>query len=417
MIQDLRLYQPRPSQKAVFDSKARFLIVDAGRRWGKSLTALNWLLKSAWEQRGENWWVVPIYKIGLISWRKLVAGVPSEAVKKLSQVEMRMELISGGAIEIRSADNPENLRGEGIKSLVIDEAARVQPEAWQEVLRPSLSDTGGRALFISTPKGRNFFFDLWTKGQDPLQGVYQSWKYPSWDNPKIPQSDIAQARESLPSDVFKQEYEGEFLEDSAGVFRNIKACIRGDLERPVDGKRYYGGLDLARLTDFTVLAIIDDDNHLCFFDRFNKIDWTFQKARIIEAVKAYNAKLCVDATGVGDPIVEDLRREGLKVEPFKFTSDSKNDLIQSLAIAFEQGKISIPPIKELVNELMIFEYEIGKTGNVRYSAPTGYHDDCVVGLALANWAAAKPRKMGLFNYFRDQYEEAKKQEESSKEGR
>ena len=136
MIQELRLYNPKPSQKAVFDSKARFLVMDCGRRWGKSLTALNWLLKSAWEQGGENFWVVPIYKIGAIAWRKLEAGVPRGAIKRISQVEMRMELISGGAIEIRSADNPENLRGEGIMNLVVDEAARVSREAWEEHCGP-----------------------------------------------------------------------------------------------------------------------------------------------------------------------------------------------------------------------------------------------------------------------------------------
>ena len=408
MIQKLQLYHPRPSQKMLFDSQARFLIWACGRRWGKTISAENWSLRNTWELKGENWWVCPIYKIGLIAWRRLEAAVPREAVRKISQGEMRMELVSGGAIEVRSADNPENLRGEGLTSLVIDEAARVSREAWEEALRPSLSDTAGRALFISTPKGRNWFFDLWTRGQDQSQGIYESWRFPSWDNPKIPQEDIEQARASLPADVFRQEFEAEFLEDSAGVFRNIKACIRGELQRPVEGKRYYAGLDLARLTDFTVLAILDSDNHLCFFDRFNRIDWTFQKRRIIESVKAYNAKVSVDSTGVGDPIFEDLRREGLSVEGFKFTSESKNDLIQSLAIAFEQEKISIPPIKELINELMTFEYEIGKTGNVRYGAPEGYHDDCVIGLALANWSATKNREPNFLTFTRGAWETAAK---------
>ena len=189
---------------------------------------------------------------------------------------------------------------------------------------------------------------------------------------------------------------------------------------------------MARVTDFTVLSIVDNNNHLCFFDRFNRIDWSWQKARIIESVRAYNAKLCVDSTGIGDPIFEDLRRAGLNVESFKFTSDSKNDLIQSLAIAFEQGKISIPPIKELVNELMIFEYEMGKTGNIRYSAPEGYHDNAVISLALANWSKGTvERSSGIIDWmragcpsssagqgaysFRKVYEDARRRLQESKE--
>lgn len=394
---NLRLFCPRESEKLIFESMARFMIMDAGRRWGKTLSAINWLLEGTWKYGGENWWVVPIYKIGRIAWRRLTGCVPKRAIRDCSKVEMRMELISGGSIEIRSADNPENLRGEGLKRLVIDEAARVPRDAWEESLRPSLSDNQGRALFISTPKGRNWFFDLWTKGQDPLQkNNFESWKFPTWDNPKITKADVDQARESLPADVFQQEYEAEFLEDSAGVFRNIKSCIKGILEKPDKDKTYYAGLDLARLTDFTVLSIIDQNKHLVFFDRFNKIDWTYQKARIIESIKNYKAKLLMDSTGIGDPILDDLSRALVNIEGFKFTNESKKDLIQSLAISFEQDKITIPEIKELVNELSIFEYEMTRSGNVRYSAPEGYHDDCVISLALANWCCNEGNLMPGF---------------------
>lgn len=394
---NLRLFCPRESEKLIFESMARFMIMDAGRRWGKTLSAINWLLEGTWKYGGENWWVVPIYKIGRIAWRRLIGCVPKRAIRDCSKVEMRMELISGGSIEIRSADNPENLRGEGLKRLVIDEAARVLRDAWEESLRPSLSDNQGRALFISTPKGRNWFFDLWTKGQDPLQkNNFESWKFPTWDNPKITKADVDQARESLPADVFQQEYEAEFLEDSAGVFRNIKSCIKGILEEPHKDKTYYAGLDLARLTDFTVLSIIDQNKHLVFFDRFNKIDWTYQKARIIESIKNYKAKLLMDSTGIGDPILDDLSRALVNIEGLKFTNESKKDLIQSLAISFEQNKITIPEIKELVNELSIFEYEMTRSGNVRYSAPEGYHDDCVISLALANWCCNEGNLMPGF---------------------
>jgi phage FluMu gp28-like protein len=384
-------YAPRPSQNLVFASSARFLAVDAGRRWGKSLTGLNWLLQGACEAPGsESWWVAPVYSQSLMAYRKLSsaarAGGAELAFKKKSDSEMRIEFINGSAMTFKSADKPDNLRGEGLARVVLDEAARTKRDVWEEVLRPAVSDTAGKVLFISTPKGKNWFYELWTRGQDPLQREFASWRYPTSDNPKVPAGDIEQARQSLPVDVFNQEYLAEFLDSNAGVFRNVKACIgsvRGD---PQLGRTYRAGLDLARLTDFTVLTILDDLGHQIFFDRFNLLDWAIQKQRIISAIQKYKAQLLLDSTGIGDPIYDDLQRAGLMVSGYKFTAESKKKLIELLMLSFEQRKILILDEPTQRNELDIFEYTIGQSGMVHYAAPEGYHDDCVIALALANWA-------------------------------
>jgi len=386
---NIKGFSPRPSQREVLDAPQRFLTVDAGRRWGKSLSGLNWLLKGACERIGESWWLAPIYSQSKMAFRTLVTaahkGQAEAAFKSISHSELRVELINGSAITFKSADNPDNLRGEGLNRVVMDEASRVQREVWEEVLRPAVSDTGGKVLFISTPKGKNWFYELWTRGYDPAHPDYRSWKFPTSDNPKVPAADIEQARQSLPVDVFSQEYLAEFLDNNAGVFRNVKARIGSTVSEPVPGEQYVAGLDLARLTDFTVLTILDSKGRQVYFDRFNLLDWAVQKERIITVIRKYKASLLLDSTGIGDPIYDDLSRAGLTAAGYKFTNDSKKKLIEALMIAFEQSKILVLDEKVQTNELDIFEYKIGQSGTVHYSAPEGYHDDCVIALALAWW--------------------------------
>lgn len=388
-------YHPREDQRPVFDARARFLVLDAGRRWGKTITGLNWQLQGICAEGGESWWIAPIYPQSKMVFRKLLSaarrGGADRVLKDVSHSELRIEFINGAVAWYKSGDNPDNLRGEGIRRAIVDEAARVKREVWEEVLRPAVSDTGGRILFISTPKGKNWFYELWCRGQDPLQPEYESWKYPTSSNPKVSSADIEQARQTLPVDVFSQEYLAEFLENQAGVFRNVKDCIGSVRSEPVSGRSYFAGLDLARLTDFTVLTILDDLGHQVFIDRFNLLDWAVQKQRIISTVKRYGAQLLLDSTGIGDPIHDDLRRAGLAVAGYKFTAESKQLLIEALQMAFDQLRIKILDDVVQRNELEIFEYEIGRSGAVRYSAPEGYHDDTVVALALAWWLYAGPK--------------------------
>ena len=394
---NIQLFDPRPSQLEVLSHPARFKAADCGRRFGKTIMGENWLSEGACNEGGENWWISPIYPQSKAVFRDMTAafrrGGADAAFKDVSQSEFRIEFVNGAVVHFKSGDNPETLRGAGLKRVVVDEAARVKRDVWEEVLRPAVSDTGGKVLFISTPKGKNWFYALWIRGQDKLQSDFKSWKFPTSDNPKVSPEDIEQARQSLPVDVFNQEYLAEFLENSAGVFRNIPACIGSCREEPLPGKAYFAGLDLARLTDFTVLSILDQAARQVYWDRFNLLDWTVQKERIIPVIRRYKARLNVDSTGVGDPIYEDLRRAGLDVMGYKFTADSKKKLIETLMIGFDQKKLSILDEKIQTNELDIFEYTIGSSGMVHYSAPEGYHDDTVIALALAYWLIAGPSIM------------------------
>lgn len=381
-------YTPRPSQREIFDARERFLEVDAGRRFGKTVTGLNWGLEGICKEGGPVWWIAPSYAQAKMAYRTLISAGRAggaRAIASTSDSELRLVFANGEVFEFKTGENPDNLRGAGIKRVILDEAARLRPEVWKEVVRPAVSDTKGRALFLTTPKGKNWFYELWLRGLPGEDPEFKSWKFPTWDNPKVPPEDIVHARASLPADVFAQEYAAEFLDNAAGVFRRVREAIGSERREPEDGREYFAGLDLARLTDFTTLTILNDAAEQVYFDRYNLLDWAVQKRRIVQDVSRYGARLLMDSTGIGDPILDDLVRSDLIVEGYKFTQESKKALIEGLMMGFEQGRLRILDEPTQTNELEIFEYEIGKTGKVHYSAPEGYHDDTVMALALAYW--------------------------------
>jgi len=389
-------YIPHPGQKRLHDSNTRFKICAMGRRWGKTLACVYEILQVAVNNPHKVClWVAPVYQQTKIAWR-FMSDIPSPVIKRKSVQDMEIELMNGSLIKFGSTEKWENLKGIGIDHLVIDEAAMIKRDAWEEALRPALADKKGRAIFISTPKGKNWFYELFTRGNDPSLPQYESFTFPTSNNPYIDPAEIEYARLTIPDRAFRQEFLAEFLDDGAGVFRNIKGCFKGDsLGSPNVDWPYVMGADIAKHQDFTVITVLDKNRHVVDFVRFNKIDWPFQKQRIAEFAKKWNnAKVILDATGVGDVVYDDLSRAGLNISPYKFTNESKKVLIEGLAVDMEQNRISYPDCPEIqvmVGELEIFGYEVTRSGNVRYNAPEGYHDDCVISLALANWGSRSAR--------------------------
>ncbi|MBA4495107.1 terminase large subunit domain-containing protein [Paenactinomyces guangxiensis] len=385
----IKLYRPHPGQIPMHQSTARFRVATCGRRFGKSFMAANEIVKHAWENPNHLcWWTAPTYK-QCRNIYELVKRHFKGAIKSFRESPvMEINFLSGGKIQFHSLEKFDNLRGFAVNFLVVDEAADVKEEAWTAVLRPTLSDTNGRAIIISTPKGKNWFYHIWTRGQDPEFLQYESWRFPTSANPYIAPQEIEEAKASIPSDIFRQEYEAEFLDDAAGVFRGIRQCVKGSFEEPEPGRAYVLGLDVAKTTDFTVLTCVDvKTGHVVAWERFNKLDYTLQMDRVETTARKFNnAKILMDSTGVGDPLLEMAVRRGLDVEGYTLTNVTKQHLIEHLAVRIERQEISYPDIPVLLNELDMFQYEITRAGNIRYNAPEGQHDDSVISLALAVWA-------------------------------
>lgn len=263
-------------------------------------------------QGGRAWWVAPSYRMSEVGWRPL-RRIGNRIGADVRKVDRQILVPGGGEVTVRSADDPDSLRGEGLDFIVLDECAFIIEEAWTEALRPALSDRQGRAMFISTPKGRNWYWRLYQQGQSDTTGEWQSWRFPTSANPYIQPSEIEAARATLPDLVFRQEYLAEFLENEGAVFRNIAACLVPNDQTPEmhAGHDIVAGIDLAKQQDFTAISIYCKTcRREVYLDRYNQIDYTFQVKRIGSLLKAWNVQQAVvDATGVGDPIVEALQRD------------------------------------------------------------------------------------------------------------
>lgn len=383
-------------QRIVKADGARFRVLNCGRRWGKTALGVLECIEVAL-RGGRAWWVAPSYKMATPGWRGLAEiahQIPGAAILK---GERTVVMPSGGVVSVRSADDPASLRGEGLDFVVLDEAAYMAEEAWAESIRPALSDRNGRALIISTPNGRNWF---WREYQRGLAGEddYISHTFPTSANPYIPASEIDAARKQVPENIFRQEYLAEFLEDSGAVFRSIMGCVYSEAPptEPERGHVYVMGADWAQVTDFTVFYVMDaTTRRVVDGDRFNSLEWAIQRDRLqVMATKWKPRVILAEANSIGGPNIEALQRKGLPVKAFTTTAASKADAVQSLALAFEQGEIMIPNDPVLIGELQAFE-ATKRANGWTYSAPEGSHDDCVIALALAWQAGMEPRVASL----------------------
>lgn len=368
-------------------STARFKLLACGRRWGKTkIGAVEFLLMLlGCPDRSVGYCVAPTYSHTKKQWKEILYYCPKEIIVAINRADHTIHLIGDREIQFKSADAVDSMRGESVAVLWMDEGGQIAEDRWTLELRPALMDTHGRAIFTGTPCGKNWYFQLWTRGQDTSQTDYKSWSFSSYTNPYLDPKEIDEFKRDMPELAYRQEILGEFLDDIGSVFRRIRDCIGGILEEPRSNKHYVVGCDLAKHEDFTVLCVLDNDGHLCAFDRFSQLDWTFQQERIINLCEKYRARLLLDSTGVGDPIYDNLKRSGLRVEGYKFTNASKADLIENLSLAIDNKTISYPDVPVLLSELSLFGYKKSQAGVTSYNAPEGYHDDAVIALALATW--------------------------------
>jgi len=376
------------NQSIVFNHPARFKVACCGRRWGKTRGAGNWVVKKSMydEKFDESWWIAPTYaqsKMVFKEYNRLFRDV----ITNKNESELRCDLINNAVTFFKSADKPDNMRGAKVKRAVLDECPVMKAETWHEVMRPALMDCKGEGVFIGTPKGMNWFHDLYSQGNDVAIPDIQSFHYTTMDNPFIDKAEIEKARSEMPERLFSQEILAEFIEDIGGVFRGVRDCVKGVLCEPVSGESYVMGVDLAKYQDFTVICVIrKSDKHVVAFDRFNQINWSLQEQRILELANKYNrAHVLIDQGQVGDAVLEALLMKYNNIEGVKFTNENKTAMINFLSNKIEKQEISYPEIPVLIDELRIYEYEILASGKLRMNAPSSKHDDCVIALALATW--------------------------------
>lgn len=307
-----------------------------------------------------------------------------QMIERQNEVEMTLYLKSGSILILKGADDPDSLRGAGPFGIGFDEFDTMKPEVWQ-ITEPIVRANGGWAWFLGTPKGKQNLFNLHQYAIQNIDPEWKSWLLKASQSGVISDTELTALKRSMSQAYYNQEMECEFLEGAGSVFRGVRDIMIAEPQAPIPEHLYVMGVDLAKVQDWTVISVYDRaTNYQVFQDRFQKIEWPYQKEKIRTIAKHYNdALVVIDATGLGDPIADDLSRSGCIVEPFKISEQSKKDIIEKLSIWIEQRKIQMLPIDQTAIEFDNFSYELGPTGKVRYGAPNGFNDDIVMSHALA----------------------------------
>ena len=367
----IHLPEPHPNQQKILDSEARFRTIMCGRRFGKSeLSQIEIVTNAIVGQRVA--YITPTYNLAKTFFDKLSAALPFPN----NRTELTIQFPNGGSVQFFTGERLDNLRGRKYHLVIVDEASFIPnlEDGWLNSIRPTLTDYKGRALFLSTPKGKNYFFSLFNKGKNGEPG-WESFQFTTYDNPWIDPSEVDEARRQLPDVVFEQEYMANPAENAANPFglAYIRQCTYEISSAPPA----VFGIDLAKSVDWTVIIGLDRNGSVCYLDRFQK-DWRQTKQAIKQLPRV---PMLIDSTGVGDPVVEDLMNDGVPATGFKFSNVGKQQIMLNLVTAVQQRRITFPD-GVITRELETIEYQFGQYG-VKYAAPAGFHDDAVMALALA----------------------------------
>lgn len=392
-----------PKQAAIVDDSARFTITEATTKAGKTASHIEWLLeRAAYHRSGNVWWVATVHSTAEMAMRRTMERLRGfiDSGGELKQVSEPIPFtkneskgfidVFGCRIWFKSAEKPDNLYGEDVRDAVGDEVTRWRESAWT-ALYTTLTATKGKAKLIGNVKGRrNWAYKIARKAEagEPNWSYHKLTALDAIEGGVIEQGIVDQAKRDLPETIFNELYMAIAGDDQGNPFglRHISEAIS-----PLHSTTPVAfGVDLAKSIDYTVIIGLDEGGSICHYQRFNQVPWAQQKKIILEAIG--DTPTMMDSTGVGDPITEELQQVAPNIEGFKFTSSSKQQLMEAYVSAIQQGKTTVLDNEHRV-EMESFEYEYTRTG-VRYSAPQGMHDDTVMGAALA-WRCYSTARMNV----------------------
>ena len=408
---EIVLYSPHPAQMELHKSAARFKVVNFGRRTGKSTFAQNyilhpqpplqesWPIKGAMEQPGRYWIIAPTYaQAKSVYWRGLMfskdpsdtTAIPRALIGKINESELIITLINGSTIELKGVDNPDSLRGSGIKGVVMDEYAFWRdPTAWEYVIQPALSDSGGWAVFISTPDGFNHFFDIAEHAK-----THSGWSYHHatiYDNPNIPEEEKQRLKDELDEDTWAQEYLGEFRKMKGLVYPEFKRDIHvvslydeDDMEKKTGNRKlplggaYALGVDPGLRDQLAVgFFFVDyEDNYYLLdeiYERDLDTDSAYRRIRQKMGSDYYSTKVADSASA---QFIKDMNTlHNLGLTPVKKEGDS---ILEGIRLCRSQLKIQegtgrpkffvASHCKNFINEIEGYRYppeEIGKNPKIQ----------------------------------------------------
>ena len=373
-----------PKQEAAFFGPERFAAIEGGTKSGKTVAGMSWLFEEAVLcGPGFYTWTASVSHQSKIAWRRYQRWLPDSIILKAPETPYpRIEFIDGRTFWFQSADKPNSLYGDDSMAALYDEASRCKEESWHAVYS-TLTATGGRARMCGNVDGRGHHFKQCRKAESGSDPRWTYHKLTCWDAVAagvVAESVVLEARKDLPLWKFEELYECKPTPDGTNPF-GFDAIAKAtrhvlSLKEPVAW-----GWDLAKSVDWTVGIGLDADGAIAQIHRWQLVPWEVTIRRIIRATRS--APAYVDATGLGDPIVERLPSN---CKGFVFTERSRAQLVEGLAAAvqhsdaslFDGGEAGAQLVKEM-EDMQIVDVN----GKPKYRVPDGQHDDCLFAMALA----------------------------------
>ncbi len=397
-------FTPHPKQRVmvhdIINSSAKYHVACVGRQFGKSLMAINlslyWMIN---EGPCKVLWVSPVYSQTTKVQKEIMQAIgASGIVKNCNYSDNYIKLKNGSEIIFRSAEKYDNIRGLTVDYGILDEAAFMKEDAWKEAIKPVFLVRGKKVLFVSTPKGKNWFHELFQLARSNDYENYIAYTGSSYDTPYIDVEEIEDAKRTLPTNVFQQEYLAKFIDSGGEVFSNLQSNIMPTWAQ--NNSKIYCGVDLGKQEDFTVATFMNSAGKVIDIYRANAQEWTAMTREILTRIKKYNATVMIEVNSIGDVVYEMIKKQWQDTHPFVTTSKSKNEIIEGLILDMNEDTIGIPDshtFPALLSELEVFTYEYNpKTRNIRYGHPSGLHDDCVISLAIANYNRKQNKTLGTY---------------------
>lgn len=386
---------------------SRELWVACGSKFGKSISAAVALTSTfPLDKQGLSRWIAPYYHQSKIGFRYCQRMLPGEPYVLANQSDLSLKIpANDSTLQFFHGQNVEAIEGDAVKRYVFDEFAK-QKATIYDAAQTTMTFTKGKAIYISTPRGKNHFYKKCMLAKAEMIADIKAGRVPkklfitapTSANPLVDLSIIEDARRNLPDRLFRQYYLAEFVDDGS-VFSGFRDLIKGkELEFYPGSKQAWTetdadkidvviGADWAKTTDFTVFtawSYTDRIKRLVGFERFQHRDYRYVIKDLVRFAKKFHSVAIVyhDKTGLGTVIDDLLSDAQLPFEGITFTNDSKTNMINTLMISVQNKEIELPNWPDMLLELDAFEVTTTELGKMKYSAPSGMHDDIVSSMML-----------------------------------
>jgi hypothetical protein len=399
-------FNPTPQQikviQEVLYTDAKYITTVSPRQAGKTMLSINMMLYFSINDPGTTTcFISPIYSQARKVMEEMYDAIKdTDIVDRVNFSNFEIKLKTGSKILFKSAEREDGLRGYTFDYLILDEASYIKEDAWKRAIQPTVFIKGKKVLLFSTPRGRDWFYNMHKMGSDPAFKQYSSCRMTYQGNPYVNIEEIESAKLALPEAIFRAEYEGEFLEGESMVFKNFAEGTLVKYPKPVG--KVFAGLDTGQASDYTVCTFVDSTGAIVDIYRDNKKTYEEMTNQVLSRVKKWNASLLVETNSIGGPVFEALQKQWQDTLPFNTSNSSKREIIESLILAFNESSIRIPSIElepELHKELEVFEMTYNpKTRTVQYAARTPFHDDMVMSLAIAWYHKLQNKSVGQYVY-------------------